>query len=86
MDSGNRDASRPMLRMVIPYKVYQLMFRFAQAQIVNEECEGTKACEIKPILGACPPPVPLPPPRRKPKPHDQPDDIGLQSVNRNGLG
>jgi len=39
---------------------------FIQAQIVNEQCAGTQACEITPILGACPPPVPLPA-RRRPR-------------------
>jgi len=55
---------------------------------VNEECEGSKACEIKPILGACPPPIPLPAPKRRPKPRDQVDSLNeqLQRVDLDGLG
>jgi len=39
--------------------------KFIDAQIVNEQCAGTKACVINSILGACPPPIPMPPPRRR---------------------
>jgi len=68
---------------------YQKGCKFIDAQIVNEECDGNKPCEITPILGACPPPVPMPPPRRRPKPSGMGgNDLSdrLQHVNENALG
>jgi len=50
--------------------------KFIQAQMVDEECDGNKPCEITPVLGACPPPVPMPVIRRRPKPHE-PESIDL---------
>lgn len=33
-------------------------FRFKEFKMVDEECDDTDACQLSPVMGGCPPPVP----------------------------
>jgi hypothetical protein len=63
---------------------YKQGCKYVEARLVDEECEGKEACVIKPILGACPPPVPMPRPRRRHRPDTV--DYDKQAIQTNQLG